>query len=63
MLEDLNEESKSEGQKEAITDCEHRPMASAAMLAHFKEPSTLIEATRLNRDENNNENLYFSTEK
>jgi hypothetical protein len=37
MLEDLNEESKSERQNEAKTDCEHRPMASAAMLAHFKE--------------------------
>jgi hypothetical protein len=35
-LEDLNKESNSEGQKKAKTSGERRPMASAAMLAHFK---------------------------
>jgi hypothetical protein len=37
MLEGLKGESKSEKQKEAKADCEHRPLASAAMFAHFKE--------------------------
>jgi hypothetical protein len=36
-LKDLNKESKSEGQKKAKTSGERRPMAGAAMLAHFKE--------------------------
>jgi hypothetical protein len=36
-LEVLEKKNKSETQKEAETGCEHRPLASAAMLAHFKE--------------------------
>ena len=38
-LKDLKKESENEGQKKAETSGERRPMAGAAMLAHFKELS------------------------
>ena len=36
-LKDLKKENENEGQKKAETSGERRPMAGAAMLAHFKE--------------------------
>ena len=36
-LKELRKKNESEGQKKAKTSGERRPMAGAAMLAHFKE--------------------------
>jgi hypothetical protein len=46
-LKELNKENENEGQKKAETSGERRPMAGAAMLAHFKELSSMKQKLRL----------------
>ena len=46
-LKELRKKNESEGQKKAKTSGERRPMAGAAMLAHFKELGVWLDVESL----------------